>query len=219
MTIQPHINVTMRSEVIDWLVDKHLRFLLHDESLYLAVNIVDRFLERKVVSEKKLPLLAITSLLIAAKFDHQQPTQPTVRSLLFVAAYCRSEIVTMEGLILTSLDYRIFVPTAHNFLKRYLKAARISTNSEPGRIARYILECTLMWSDLLRYLPSQLASAAICIARYSVGKYPWSPTLLKHTGYCEEEILPIAHAIRRERERSLTCTTAIDEKYGFSRRP
>ena len=40
MQTQPEINEKMRSTIIDWLVDVHLKFDLSPETLYLTVNII-----------------------------------------------------------------------------------------------------------------------------------------------------------------------------------
>ena len=42
---QPDINEKMRSILVDWLVEVHLKFKLVPESLYLTVNLIDRYLE------------------------------------------------------------------------------------------------------------------------------------------------------------------------------
>jgi len=36
----------MRAILIDWLVEVHLKFKLVPETLYLTVNLIDRYLER-----------------------------------------------------------------------------------------------------------------------------------------------------------------------------
>lgn len=59
----------MRSVLIDWLVDVNTKFTLYTETLYLTINIIDRYLERKFISKKKLQLLGVTSMLIASKYE------------------------------------------------------------------------------------------------------------------------------------------------------
>lgn len=69
MDAQPHINERMRSILVDWLVEVHLKFKLVPETLYLCVNIIDRFLALQEVSRPKLQLLGVTALLVAAKYE------------------------------------------------------------------------------------------------------------------------------------------------------
>ena len=44
---QQDINEKMRSILVDWLVEVHLKFKLVPESLYLTVNLIDRYLEKE----------------------------------------------------------------------------------------------------------------------------------------------------------------------------
>jgi cyclin B len=44
----------MRAILIDWLVEVHLKFKLVPETLYLTVNLIDRYLELVVVNREKL---------------------------------------------------------------------------------------------------------------------------------------------------------------------
>ena len=92
MENQTHINERMRSILVDWLVEVHLKFKLVPETLYLTVNIIDRYLERKEVSRPKLQLIGVTSLLIASKYEEIYP--PELRDLVYICdrAYTRSEV-------------------------------------------------------------------------------------------------------------------------------
>jgi len=69
MTKQTDINAKMREILIDWLVEVHLKFKLCLETLYLTVNIIDRFLERRAVKRAKLQLVGCTAMLIASKYE------------------------------------------------------------------------------------------------------------------------------------------------------
>lgn len=92
MENQPHINERMRSILVDWLVEVHLKFKLVPETLYLTINLIDRYLERCEVSRPKLQLVGVTSLLIASKYEEIYP--PELRDLVYICdrAYTRSEV-------------------------------------------------------------------------------------------------------------------------------
>jgi cyclin B len=53
-TVQTDINEKMRGILIDWLVEVHHKFKLVPESLYLTINLIDRYLERENCNRKKL---------------------------------------------------------------------------------------------------------------------------------------------------------------------
>lgn len=64
MAKQPHINARMRAILVDWLVEVHYKFKCCPETLYLTVNLIDRFLDRKQVPRPKLQLVGVTAFLV-----------------------------------------------------------------------------------------------------------------------------------------------------------
>ncbi len=44
--MQNDINEKMRAILIDWLIEVHLKFKLLPETLFLTVNLIDRYLEK-----------------------------------------------------------------------------------------------------------------------------------------------------------------------------
>jgi len=121
----------------------------------------------------------------------------------------------MEESILKTLEYNVTIPSAHAFLVRYLKAGH--ADKKIVQLSCYILDGTLQSYNLLHYLPSQLAAAAVFIARRVVGRNAWSPTLLKYAMYCEEEIVPVARAILHEKASASEELRAVNKKCSSSR--
>ena len=215
MENQPYINERMRAILVDWLIEVHLKFKLVPETLYLAVNIIDRYLEKQEVTRQKLQLVGVTALLLASKYEEIYP--PELRDLVYICdrAYTRQDILEMEELILRILQYQITIPSAHAFLVRFLKAAH--ADKKIVQISCFILDGTLQSYNLLHYLPSQLAAAAVYIARKCVGRNPWSPTLLKYAVYLEEDIIPIARAILADKASASSELNAVHKKYSSSK--
>ena len=120
-----------------------------------------------------------------------------------------------DGTILTTLEYKITIPSAHALLVRYLKAAH--ADAKIIQLSCYILDGTLQSYKLLHYLPSQLAAAAVLIARKSVGRNTWSPTLLNYSSYCEKDIIPVAKAVLSEKTSASQELSAINKKYSSER--
>jgi hypothetical protein len=211
MEDQQFINERMRAILIDWLVDVHLKFKLAPETLHLTVNIIDRFLAKEKVLRQRLQLLGVTAFLIATKYEEVYP--PEIPDLVYICAgsYSKYEILDMEETILKKLDYKITIPSAHAFLVRYLKAAK--ADAKIVRLSCFILDGTLLSYDLLRYLPSQLAAAAVLIARRAVGRRNWSPTLDKYARYSECDILPAARAVMSEKSLIPDELRAVRNKY------
>jgi len=66
---QNDINEKMRSILVDWLVEVHVKFKLLPETLFLTINLIDRYLESKKVLRQKLQLVGVTAMLIASKYE------------------------------------------------------------------------------------------------------------------------------------------------------
>jgi hypothetical protein len=69
MENQRFISVRMRSVLMDWLVEVTLKFKLVPETLYLTVNLIDRYLAQVEVTRPQLQLVGVTALLIASKYE------------------------------------------------------------------------------------------------------------------------------------------------------
>jgi len=211
MENQKHINERMRAILVDWLIEVHLKFKLVPDTLYLTINLIDRYLERMEVSRPKLQLVGVTCLLIASKYE--EIFAPEVRDLVYICdrAYTRQDIIEMEEKILKTLEYQITVPSAHMFLVRFLKAGH--ADKKIVQLSCYLLDGTLQSYNLLQYLPSQLAAAAVFIARRTCGRNAWSPTLLRYAEYCEEEIIPVARDLLDEKAAANPELRAVTKKY------
>jgi hypothetical protein len=59
----------MRSTLIDWLLQVHMRYHMLPETLWTAINIIDRFLSHRIVSRVKLQLVGVTAMFVAAKYE------------------------------------------------------------------------------------------------------------------------------------------------------
>ena len=121
----------------------------------------------------------------------------------------------MEEKILKSLEYQVTIPSAHAFLVRMLKAGH--ADKKIVQLSCFILDGTLQSFELLNYLPSQLAAGAVYLARRTVGRNGWSPTLLKYAMYAEEDVLPVARAILAEKTSANPELKAVTKKYASHR--
>jgi cyclin B len=186
MASQDDISEQMRAILIDWLIEVHLKFKLRHETLFLTVNILDRFLSVQKVARQRLQLVGVTSLMLAAKYEEIYP--PEVRDYVYICdnAYTREQIVQMEQLILSKLNFRLTVPTQRSFLKRFCKAAQ--GDSKFLLLTSYLLELTLINYNVLKHRPSELCAAATHIALQLTKRNGWSPTLSKYTRYTEGDI-------------------------------
>ena len=64
MEAHQHINEKMRCILVDWLVEVHLKFKMVPETLYLAINLIDRYLEKVQVRRSMLQRVGVAALLV-----------------------------------------------------------------------------------------------------------------------------------------------------------
>lgn len=83
METQRHVNQTKRSFLVYWLIDAHLSFNFVPETLFLTVNLIDRYLERAQVSRGKLQLVGISCFFVAAKYEEIE--RPELRDLVYMS--------------------------------------------------------------------------------------------------------------------------------------
>lgn len=139
--------------MIDWLVDVHLKFKLLSETLFLTINLIDRFLSAKQVERAKLQLLGVSAMLISTKYEEIYP--PTVKDFVYITdnAYSKQEVLDMESEVLSTLDFDISQTSCYRFLERYTKVMR--ADSVTFYLAQYVLELGLLDSKMSKFLPSE----------------------------------------------------------------
>eukprot|EP00238_Polyblepharides_amylifera_P014777 CAMPEP_0196575376 /NCGR_PEP_ID=MMETSP1081-20130531/4869_1 /TAXON_ID=36882 /ORGANISM="Pyramimonas amylifera, Strain CCMP720" /LENGTH=419 /DNA_ID=CAMNT_0041893659 /DNA_START=206 /DNA_END=1465 /DNA_ORIENTATION=- len=216
MQNQTDINDRMRAILIDWLIEVHLKFKLMPETLYLTVNIIDRFLAREAVGRKHLQLVGVTAMLIAAKYE--EIWAPEVRDFVYISdkAYTRQQILQMEKKILGQLSFQLTVPTPHHFLVRFCKAA--ATEKETEVLASFLTELALPEYAVLNYSGSLLAASAVYTALKTNGYESFPPALQYHSKFSEAQIKPCAQFLAQLHQGAATANLlAVNKKYSQSR--
>lgn len=185
----------MRALLIDWLVQVHSRFQLLQETLYLTVAILDRFLQVQPVSRRKLQLVGVTAMLLACKYEEMYA--PEVGDFAYITdnAFTKSQILEMEQMILRSLKFQLGRPLPLHFLRRASKVA----NSDVQRhtLAKYLMELTLLDYSMVHYRPSEIAAASLCLSQLLLDGLPWSPSQQHYSTYDEAHLKPIMQHIAK----------------------
>jgi len=211
MERQTLVNEKMRTILVDWLVEVHLKFKMVPESLYLSINILDRYLGKVLVRRSRLQLVGVASLLLASKYEEIYP--PELRDLVYVTdrAYTKEEIVETEADITLKLMYEFVVPTTHTFLCRFLKAAH--ADRQMVQLACFLAERTLQEYTMLEFPPSIVAASSVMLSRKTLKRHPWSPTLLKYTTYDEPQLVRCMDAMRNLFNAPNQQQNAVERKY------
>jgi len=179
---QHEITETMRSILVDWLVEVQESFELNHETLYTAVKITDLYLSKKQVKKEDLQLVGVTACLIACKIDERLP--PLVDDFLYVCddAYTRDELMKLERKMLNVVGFDLGYSLSYRFLRRYGRVCKVSM--PVLTLARYILETSLMEYSLnVETSESKLAAAAMVLALSMKNITGYKATLEYFSGY------------------------------------
>jgi len=197
------ITGTMRSILVDWLIQVQHHLKLCQETLYLAVGILDMVLHRRDVDTDKLQLVGITALLVASKLEEYYPADMKKLLHLTENSYSRLQITHMERTILGVLEFQVYLPSPQVFLLRFTRAALRGEDSEFLKTCQYFFDSHLPHPCHPSNPPSCLAAAAVACAIlvYHLSANPeattvsvspntiWTPTLKHYTTYSLSSIL------------------------------
>lgn len=173
----------MRCILVDWLVEVAEEYKLHRETLFLAVNYIDRFLSKISVLRGKLQLVGAASMFLASKYEEIYP--PDVAEFAYITddTYTKQQVLRMEHLILKVLTFDVAVPTLNWFCDDFIKSCD-DNDDKLKSLTMFLAELTLIdMETYLKYLPSVTAAASLCLARFSLGLEPWPSNMVKKTGY------------------------------------
>eukprot|EP00897_Mesotaenium_endlicherianum_P008882 jgi/Mesen1/8021/ME000426S07164 len=219
MLRQTDINDKMRAILLDWLVEVHLKFKLMPETLYLTVNLTDRFLAVTPTLRRNLQLVGVTALLLACKYE--EIWAPEVKDFVYITdnAYTREQILAMEKQMLNTLNFNLSVPTAYVFTARFIKASDAPADSKVDLVAWFMVDLALLECTMLRFSPSLIAAAAVYTARRTVNMQPfWSAALAAHSGFTEAHLRVCASMMSELHEHAGTGNlVAVHRKYSGPR--
>uniref|UniRef100_A0A3P8TTU0 Cyclin B1 n=1 Tax=Amphiprion percula TaxID=161767 RepID=A0A3P8TTU0_AMPPE len=206
----------MRAILIDWLVQVNLKFRLLQETMYMTVGIIDRFLQ--VIPKKQLQLVGVTAMFLASKYEEMYP--PEISDFAYVTdrAYTTAQIRDMEMTILRVLKFKLGRPLPLQFLRRASKIYEVT--AEQHTLAKYLLELTMVDYEMAHFPPSMVASAALALTLKVLDAGEWDATLQHYMDYTAESLIPVMAHIAKNVVRVNDCLTkhmAIKGKYSTSK--
>ncbi|GAA6008375.1 hypothetical protein JCM10207_000105 [Rhodosporidiobolus poonsookiae] len=187
MDHQTEIEWSMRTTLIDWLLQVHMRYHMLPETLWIAVNIIDRFLSNRVVSLVKFQLVGVTAMFIAAKYE--EIMAPSVEEFVYMTegGYSRDEILRGERIILQSLEFNVSsYCSPYSWVRRISKADDYDIQTRT--LSKFLMEVTLLDHRFLRAKPSMIAAIGMYLARRMLGG-DWNESFIYYSDYTETQLL------------------------------
>ncbi|PVU95384.1 hypothetical protein BB561_001849 [Smittium simulii] len=192
---QPEISWQMRKALVNWVIKVHYHFQMFPETLFLAINLIDRFLSKRFVAANKLQLVGLVSLFIASKYE-EMSTKPIADFLLVAnSTYSEKDFLTAERFLLRVIDYNLSFCGPLTFLRRVSKADNY--NLKNRTLAKYFMEISLVDHSFLPFPPSLIAAASFYTARLLSDVNEWSPIFSFLSSYSLHQLLPCVNAFVR----------------------
>ena len=168
--MQREIQWFMRPYLIDFLIEAHAAFALLPETLFLTVNLLDRYCSKRVVYKQHYQLVGCAALLIAAKYGDKKDRVPQIHELnnMCCGLYDAGMFTQMEMHVLNTLEWTIGHPTVDFFTQ--LVVAEERDDREVEHMAAYVCEIALYHRDFVSTKPSVMARSSLALARAILGR-------------------------------------------------
>ncbi|XP_056166071.1 cyclin-SDS-like [Syzygium oleosum] len=154
-----------RTRMVHWIIEQSTARELHNETLFLGVSLFDRFFSKGYFKQRRnFQIAGIACLTLATRIEENQPYNSVRQKNFRVGSdnYSRCEVVAMEWLVLEVLNFQCALPTMHNFLWFYSRAAR--ADARVNKRAINLAALALLDHEQLSYWPSTVAAALVILA-------------------------------------------------------
>jgi cyclin B len=188
------INEKHRAVVIEWLSYIVHYFSQSNETLFMSINIMDRYISKKKISLNIYQLVAISSYLIASKYE--DTFIPSIDDLIYISKniYNHNDITTMEKDILNILNFDIFSVSSYQFFSSLYLMSNIN-NKILFCLGHLILEICLLNIEIMSCEQSLLAIGSFLIAKKSLEIKGGLPNIKLIYNYNENDIKEIQKKI------------------------
>ncbi|CAK9435341.1 uncharacterized protein LODBEIA_P56940 [Lodderomyces beijingensis] len=184
--LQPEIQWYMRPFLIDFLIELHSSFKLQPQTLFLCLNIIDRYCAKRIVFKRHYQLVGCTALWIAGKYEDKKSRVPTLKELTIMCrhAYDEEMFVQMEMHILGTLEWSIGHPTLEDCLQLSIAGSHLSgplddtTASAVGAVARFLCELSL-YDKFYLAVPTSIVAITAHLLACSMLQLPTAAAALK----------------------------------------
>ncbi|KAI3893638.1 hypothetical protein MKX03_006216 [Papaver bracteatum] len=221
--IQEDITIQMRAILVDRLVKIAQVYDFVDDTLYLTVSYIDRFLSSKSVHRQRLELLGLSCMFLAAKYEEiDHPSMEEFSCITNNASITKDEMLKMEMEILGLLNFEMGNPTIKTFLRRLItrvsaqEDSLFAVNLKLKFLGYYLAELSLLDYGCIKFLPSMVAASVVFLSKFTMQPkiHPWNSTLRTYSGYGSFDLKDCVLAIHElQLNKKWGSLVAVRDKY------
>ena len=153
--IQNDIKESMRCILIDWIISLQNKFFKKSKTLFLTINLIDRYLSKKPILRTKFQLLGVSSLFIAFKYEEIYMKNILDFVELTARAFNKNEILDMEKTIIDLVEFNLDLPLSNEFFD--ILSTVYKFNKKEYNLGCFLLEAFLLDINCCKYKQSQIA--------------------------------------------------------------
>ncbi|XP_056395068.1 cyclin-P isoform X2 [Hyla sarda] len=157
------VTTEMRAMLVDWVVQVHEYLGLQEETLYLAVYLMNSYMKVHKIRTCLLQLLAASCLFIASKMEESLIPEPAELCFMMEDAFSKKELMKMERKVLQHLSFELQYTQPLHFLRILSVTGKCPENVK--YLAMYFMELTLLEADGAMIEPALLACGALLLAQ------------------------------------------------------
>ena len=159
----------MRTVAVDWLVLIHHKiFKFQENTLFLTIQIFDRYLTIQDLNTEKTELLLLASFMLASKHNEIDYVNMQETLQLSQNKFTKEQVIEMESDILDKLEFEVLAPTMMEYFKLF--ASFLNLSEEKINHGFYVLNIVLVDFHMLEFPNFMLALAVLKLITKKINK-------------------------------------------------
>ena len=150
----------MRSVLVDWMLSIGLKFCKNPKTIFLGINLLNRYLCKKSVSMLKLQALGAACIFLAFKYEEVLLLKAKCLEYLSDEAVKVNDIKEFEYDILSTLDFDILIPNEYDIFE--LMCIKHQFSEDEIDFGTNLLLLFLLDENEMDYSPTEIVDA-ICM--------------------------------------------------------
>ena len=217
------INEVKRKNIIELLIYYNYKWKLNPDSIYLAINIMDRYTSKIKINKNEYELIGLASFMIASKYEDIYSPNANALTYVYSFKYQPEDILDKEKEILYTLDFSVLYHSSFKFLNLFFHFSKIN-NENVFYLSEFILELSLTNIKLLKYSQRKRAFASFLLAKkiFNIGseieKYYIQFLFSLSENEVKVLIKELSYILKKvvfSEERNLIAEKFKSSKYGF----